>query len=75
MLGVDWMRGLSLISLISFDFNKIDVSFEKKGRKMTLAGSKETGTCKLIIGKKLQKIFINKWAEAIVLNSGHGRGQ
>lgn len=48
VLGVDWMKG---VSPISFDFNKMEVSFEKEGRRMTLSGDKEAGTCKMISGR------------------------
>ena len=33
VLGVDWMKG---VSSISFDFNRMEVSFEKERRRMTL---------------------------------------
>ena len=37
VLGVDWMKR---VSPITFDFNRMEVSFEKGGRNMTLAGGK-----------------------------------
>ena len=43
VLGVDWMKH---ISPICFDFNKMEVTFEKEGKHMTLMGSKELGICK-----------------------------
>ena len=45
VLGVDWMKN---VSPINFDFNKMEVTFEKEGRKC-LTGSKEVGTYKMII--------------------------
>lgn len=57
VLGVDWMK---TVSPISFDFNKLEVTFEKHGRKLTLAGSLDTRICKIIIEKKLQKMFKSK---------------
>ena len=33
VLGVDWMKGLSPIS---FDFNKMEVSLEREGRRVVL---------------------------------------
>lgn len=50
VLGVDWMKG---VSPISFDFNRMEVSFEKGGRRMTLRSGKETATYKMIVGKRL----------------------
>ena len=58
VLGVDWMKE---VSPISFDFNRMEVSFEKGGRRWTLFGGREAGVCKMITGKKLQKVFKNKW--------------
>ena len=58
VLGVDWMKR---VSPISFDFNKMEVSFEKEGRRMTLLGNKEVGTCKMISGKWLQRVFRGRW--------------
>ncbi|XP_052173188.1 uncharacterized protein LOC127788669 [Diospyros lotus] len=52
VLGVDWMKHMSPIC---FDFNRMEVTFEKEGRRMTLVGSKEVGMCKLITGKRLQR--------------------
>ena len=57
ILGVDYMMG---VNLISFDFNKMVVTFEKESRRMTLTGNTETTVCKMILGKKLQKIFKSK---------------
>ena len=58
VLGVDWMKG---VSPISFDFNKMEVSFENEGRKMTLSKGKEVGMCKMISGKRLQRVIKGKW--------------
>ena len=54
VLGVDWMK---TVSLLIFDFNKLAVTFELEGKKLTLTGSLEIGECKMITGKKLQKMF------------------
>lgn len=53
-LGVDWMKQ---VSPICFDFNRMEVTFEKEGKRMTLVDSKEVGVCKMITGKRLQKIL------------------
>lgn len=50
VLGVDWMKQ---VSPISFDFNIMEVTFEKGGKEMTLMGCKEMESCKMIIGRKL----------------------
>ena len=52
VLRVDWMR---IASPIIFE-----VTFEIGGKKLTLVGSIDKGICKLISGKKLQKIFKTK---------------
>ena len=46
VLGVNWMRE---VNPIYFDFNKMEVTFEKGGKKMTLTGNMEAGTCKMSI--------------------------
>ena len=66
VLRLDWMKHMSPIS---FDFNRMEVTFEKKGKKLTLTGSKETGTRKMITGKKLQKMLKSKWAQVAQLFS------
>lgn len=66
VLGVDWMKG---VSPISFDFNRMEVSFDKEGKRMTLKGGRETGTCKLITGKRLHKAFKNNWGKLAQLFS------
>ena len=60
VLGVDWMKE---VSPISFDFNKREVSFDKEGRKMTWLGEKESGSCKMISGRKLHKMLKSKWCQ------------
>lgn len=60
VLGVDWMKG---VSPISFDFNKMEVSFEKDGRRMTLTGKNEMGACKMISGRRLQRVLRSKWSQ------------
>ena len=57
------------VSLICFDFNKMEVTFEKGGRRMTITGNAEMGTCKLITGKRLHKLFKNKWTNVAQLFS------
>ena len=49
------------VSPISFDFNRMKVSFETEGRKMTLSEGKEVGMCKMISGKRLQRVIKRKW--------------
>jgi len=51
------------VSPICFDFNKMEVTFEKGGKRMTLIGSAEVGTCKMISGKKLHKLLRSKWTQ------------
>jgi len=60
VLGVDWMKG---VSPISFDFNKMEVTFEKDGKKKTLTGSQKYGVCKMISGKRLQMTFKSKLSQ------------
>ena len=50
VLGVDWMKE---VSPVNFDFNKMEVTLEKEGRRVVLQGNMEVGTCKMIKGKKL----------------------
>ena len=57
VLGVDWMKH---VSPICFNFNIMEVTFEKESRKMTLTGSKEARICKMITGRRLQKIIQHK---------------
>ncbi|XP_052171653.1 uncharacterized protein LOC127787633 [Diospyros lotus] len=66
MLGVDWMKD---VSPINFDFNKMEVTMEKDGRRVTLQGNVESGICKMIKGKKLQKLFKYKIAQVAQLLS------
>ena len=54
VLGVDWMRG---VSPINFNFNKMEVTLEKEGRRITLQGNVETRSCKLIKRKRLHKLL------------------
>jgi len=59
VLGVDWMR---TVSPLTFDFNKLEVTLNLKGRKLTLKGRLEAGKCKMILGKRLQRLlFKGKW--------------
>ena len=64
MLRVDWMKG---ISPISFDFNKMEVTFEKDGKIRTLIGNHELGVCKMISGKRLQMMFMGKFSQVAQL--------
>ena len=59
VLGVNWMKG---VSLINFDFNRMEISFEKDGKKMTLSGGNEMGACKMISGRRLQRVLKGKWS-------------
>ena len=43
------------VSPISFDFNRMEVSFEKGGRRLTLSGERKAGVCKMITAKKAPK--------------------
>ena len=60
VLGVDWMKG---VGPISFNFNKMEVTFEKDGKKKTLTGSQESTVCKMISGKRLQRMFKSKLSQ------------
>ena len=64
VLGVNWMKG---VSPINFDFNKMEVSQEKEGRRVVLQGNLEMGTCKLIRGKKLHQLFQRKMSQVAQL--------
>lgn len=66
VLGVDWMKG---VSPINFDFNRMEVFFEKGGKRMTLQRGRETGTYKMIIGKSLHKAIRSKWSKLTQLFS------
>ena len=66
VLGVDWMKGASPIS---FDFNKMEVTLEKEGRRVTLQGNVEIGICKMIKVKRLQKLFKCKLSQVAQLFS------
>ena len=66
VLGVDWMKG---VSPISFDFNKMEVTFEKDGNTKTLSGNHESGMCKMISGKRLQRMFKSKFSQVAQLFS------
>ena len=60
VLGVHWMKH---VSPICFDFNKMEVTFEKKGKRMNFTSNKEMGMCKMIIGRRLQKMFRKKMTQ------------
>ena len=57
VLRIDWTKG---VSPINFDFNEMEVTLEKDGRRVVLQGNMEVGMCKLIKGKKLQQLFKKK---------------
>jgi len=57
VLRVDWMRTISPLTL---DFNKLEVMVEIEGIRLTLLGRLEQGECKMIGGKKLQKMMLKK---------------
>lgn len=57
------------VSPISFDFNRMKVSFDKGGKRMTLTGGKEFGACRMITGKRLHRVFKNKWCQLTQLFS------
>ena len=50
ILGEDWMR---IVSPLTFDFNKLEVTVVIEEKKLTLSGSLEEGECKLFKGEKL----------------------
>ena len=60
MLGVNWIKH---VSPICFDFNKMEVTSGKEGKKMALIGSKEMRICKMIMGKQLQKMLKQKMTQ------------
>ena len=68
VLRVDWMKG---VSPISFDFNKMEVTFEKDGSEKILAGNSEVGACKIISGKRLQRMFRSRFSKVVQLFSLH----
>jgi len=47
----------------------MEVTFEKDGKRKTLAGNHEVGVCKMISGKKLQRMFKNKFTKVAQLFS------
>ena len=42
------------VNPISFDLNNMEVTLEKKGKRVVLQGHMEVGACKMMRGKKLQ---------------------
>ena len=48
------------MSPICFDFNMMEVSFEKEGKRMTLTSGKEAVACKMITGKRLRRVLQSK---------------
>ena len=54
VLMVDWMK---MVSLLIFDFNKLEVTFKMAGKSLTLTRSLEEDECKLVTGPVVQKIF------------------
>ena len=57
------------VSPISFDFNKMEVTFEKEGKRRVLKGSQESGMCKMITGKRLQRMLKSKFSQVAQLFS------
>ena len=47
----------------------MEVTFEKGGKRITITCSPEVGTCKLISGKRLHKLFKSKWTQVAQLFS------
>ena len=57
------------MSPISFNFNKMEVSLEKEGRRVVLQGNMETGSCRMIKGKKLHQLLRKKISQVAHLFS------
>ena len=68
MLGVDWIR---IVSPLIFDFNTLEVTFEKGGRRLTLIGCIEGGECRAILGSHLKKLFEQEEAAIAQLHSAY----
>ena len=45
------------------------MSFEKEGRRITLTSGRKTATCKMITGKRLQRVLKSKWSQLTQLFS------
>ena len=45
------------LSPLVFDFNTLEVTFNWEGQQVTLHGSQEAGECKVVSGKRIQKLF------------------
>ena len=60
---------MKTVSPLTFDFNKLEVTVEIGGKRLTLLGSLEQGECKLIEGSKLQKMMITKAGQIAQLYS------
>jgi len=58
------------MSPLTFDFNKLEVTLEMEGKKLTLSGNVEAKECKVITGKRLQK-FMTKGKGANIANVFH----
>lgn len=54
VLGVNWMR---TVSPLIFDFNILEVTFERGGRILTLTRCVEGGECKVISRNHLKRLF------------------
>ena len=63
------------VSPINFDFNKMEVTLEKDGQRVTLQGNVDNGICKMIKGKKLQMLFKYKIAKVAQLFSIETHGE
>ena len=66
ILGVNWMKR---VSSINFNFNKMEVTLAKEGKRVTLQGNVESGTCKMIKGKRLKKLLKYKLTQVARLFS------
>ncbi|XP_052173263.1 uncharacterized protein LOC127788712 [Diospyros lotus] len=64
--GVDWMK---TVSPLIFDFNTLEVAFEKEGKRLTLIGCLEEGECKVISSSNLKKLTEHGGAAIAQLHS------
>jgi len=64
------------ISPLTFDFNKLEVTVDIWGRKLTLMGSLEQAKCRMINGRKLQEVDTEKKGVnfTAVFNTSDGMG-
>jgi len=62
VLGVDWMK---TVSPLIFDFNTLEVTFERAGKRLTLTGCLDEGECKVISSSDLKKNYFEHGGVAI----------